>query len=302
VLTLISRSRLQDFDIEEATAAAADAAKEAAKNLKNMGRKLSTQLQGLDEEKLKKQGKKLLGGMKSLWGKVKETTESVMENASSIQAPGFGGSVQQIGKYRVRIEKELAEGGFSTVYLGRDETPESPTQGSPVAIKKMICQTKEAKQDAMTEVKLLRAMRHPNIISVMASEVLDVEGGQRGTKHFFLLFEYIEKTAYDVMAENITRSPNYDYSDVSTYASPFSEVQALECALGCCEALAYMHEKLRVCHRDFKPHNVLLKNDRGGCMGGPTAVVMDVGSASPLIVEVKTRSDALNLEEEAASK
>jgi len=104
------------------------------------------------------------------------------------------------------------------------------------------------------------------------------------------------------MAANITKSPHYEYSNVNSYASPFTEVQALECMLGCCEALAYMHNKLRVCHRDFKPHNVLLKDNGGGFMGGPMPVVMDVGSVGPLIVEVKTRGEALNLEEDAVSK
>jgi serine/threonine kinase 16 len=283
---------VESFEFDATVAAASDAVKEGVTAVKDMGRKLSTQLGGLDEEKLKKQGKKLLGGIKSLWGKAKESTEAALREAGAA-ASSMASSSMQIGRYRVKIERELAEGGFSVVYLARDEAT-----NQPLAVKKMVAQTKDARQDATTEVKLLRAMDHPNIISVMDTEVLDVDG----QKHFYLLFEYIQQTAYDVMAANIAKSPNYDFSDVNTYASPFTESQALECVLGCCEALAYMHEKMRICHRDFKPHNVLLKTNGGGFMGGPTAVVMDVGSASPLIVAVKTRSDALKLEEEAASK
>ena len=83
------------FDFEATTAAASDAVKDGAKTLKQMGRKLSTQLQGLDEEKIKKQGAKLMGGMKSLFNKVKEATETVIQEVNSSGSMQVRGSVQR---------------------------------------------------------------------------------------------------------------------------------------------------------------------------------------------------------------
>ena len=263
--------------------------------------------------------KKLGSGMKGLWNNLKSTTESFVQNASSqVQAS------LTVGRYDIRIQTLVAEGGFSMVYLCKDEvrigtnnrhnhvacltssksfshssqTPNSPTFSQPLALKKMICQTRESRSDANTEIKLLRACSHPNIITLLDSSSVDVEGAQRGTKEFYLLFPFIEKSAYDIIATNITKSRGYKYEDVNTYAPPYSEIDALEVLLGCCSALSYFHTELLVSHRDFKPHNVLLRFDGGGFMGGPTAVVMDVGSAARANVEVKNRTEAINLEEE----
>ena len=158
----------------------------------------------------------------------------------------------------------------------------------------MVCSSREARQDAHTEVKLLKAMKHKNIIALLDSRI---EGSE-----FMLLFEFVEKSAYDVISKGIEKSPNYDFAETNTYGAPFSEVEALELILGCCEALHYMHTVMKVCHRDFKPHNVLLRYDGGGYMGGPTALVMDVGSVAPLNVEIKDGNDALNIEEESQKK
>ena len=82
----------------------------------------------------------------------------------------------------MRMGEMLAEGGFSMVYMARDEGNDSK-----YAVKKMICQTKEGLKDAQTEVKLLRAMDHPNIIPLMGHKVVDADRA----KHYFLLFEYV---------------------------------------------------------------------------------------------------------------
>ncbi|GMI34095.1 hypothetical protein TrCOL_g1349 [Triparma columacea] len=271
---------------------------EGAKQAKEMGRKLSTAMQSIDEEKIKRSTKKLVSGVKGLWKNFKESTETFLDKAGS-----FSTAPIPVGRHTVRIQTQLAEGGFSTVYLVSDETPHSPNPNGHLALKRMICQTRDSKKDASMEVKILRLMDHPNIIGLLDSDVADAgdEYG-RGSKVYHLLFEYIEKTCYDVMAKNITMSRQFDAMNVNSYNSPFAEVEALEILLGCANGLAYMHDKFKVCHRDFKPHNVLLRNDGRGFMGGPTAVVMDVGSIAPSLVEVKTKSDALNVEEEAASK
>ncbi|GMH86833.1 hypothetical protein TrST_g12241 [Triparma strigata] len=291
----------QTFIKQEQIEETVEAVKQGARKVQELGKKVTASISTIDEEKIKKatrDGMKKLGsGMKGLWNNLKSTTESFVQNASSqVQAS------LTVGRYDIRIQTLVAEGGFSMVYLCKDETPNSPTFSQPLALKKMICQTRESRSDANTEIKLLRACSHPNIITLLDSSSVDVEGAQRGTKEFYLLFPFIEKSAYDIIATNITKSRGYKYEDVNTYAPPYSEIDALEVLLGCCSALSYFHTELLVSHRDFKPHNVLLRFDGGGFMGGPTAVVMDVGSAARANVEVKNRTEAINLEEEAGTK
>ncbi len=75
---------------------------------------------------------------------------------------------------------------------------------------------------------------------------------------------------------------------------PFSEKQALQMVLGIAKGLLAIHN-IGWSHRDMKPHNVLLSDE-----GVP--YLTDFGSIATARVAVTNRSQALNLEEEAASK
>ena len=268
-----------------------ESVKEGAKHMKD---KFSSAVQSIDDEKIKKQTKKLVKGMKGLWKNFRASTANIVDDISG--HVGIQQSLTVCGSHTVRIQSEIAEGGFSVVYLAKDETQN-------FALKKMICQTKESRSDAMTEIKTLRMLQHPNIISLVDHDVTDGgEAGARGTKVYMLLFHFIESTCYSLMEKNIQNRQGFDPMNVGSYGSPFEELDALEIILGCSSALGYMHEEFNICHRDFKPHNVLLRYDGRGHLGGPTPVVMDLGSVAPAFIRVETRSDALNIEEEAEAK
>ena len=64
-----------------------------------------------------------------------------------------------------------------------------------------------------------------------------------GTRRYVLLFEYIEMSGYDAIAGGIKKSGNYDFSNVATYGSPFSECEALGVTLGMLEGLRYVQAK-----------------------------------------------------------
>ena len=75
---------------------------------------------------------------------------------------------------------------------------------------------------------------------------------------------------------------------------PFPEGELLRVAAGCVKGLGAMHAK-GLAHRDMKPHNVLLGGDG-------TPVLMDLGSAEPARRDVETKQQALDVEDQAATK
>jgi serine/threonine protein kinase len=74
----------------------------------------------------------------------------------------------------------------------------------------------------------------------------------------------------------------------------YQERDALRVFQGVCQGVNALHEK-GWAHRDIKPHNVLL-------MADGTPILMDLGSVTTARVQLNTRQDGLNLEDEAACK
>lgn len=71
-----------------------------------------------------------------------------------------------------KIEKLLGEGGFSFVYLVTDTS-----SGRVYALKKILA-SGEAVQAAMKEVEAYRRFRHPNIIKILDSAVVQEGDGK----------------------------------------------------------------------------------------------------------------------------
>ncbi|KAK8869785.1 hypothetical protein IAR55_000353 [Kwoniella newhampshirensis] len=80
---------------------------------------------------------------------------------------------QCICKPSYKIEKLLGEGGFSFVYLISDLS-----SGRLYALKKILVTSgQEGVKEAMREVEAYRRFRHPNIIRILDSAVVQDEGG-----------------------------------------------------------------------------------------------------------------------------
>lgn len=73
-----------------------------------------------------------------------------------------------------KIEKFLGEGGFSFVYLIRDTS-----SGRLCALKKILVTSgHEGFQEAMKEIEAYRRFRHPNIIIILDSAVVQEGEGK----------------------------------------------------------------------------------------------------------------------------
>ncbi len=147
-----------------------------------------------------------------------------------------------LGPYR--LQDRLGEGGMGVVHLARD------AQGRPVAIKVLhtaATESDNARRRLAREVETMRRVRSPFVAEVLDADV---------TGEFpYIVTRYVPGTTLDEMVR--TRGP-------------LSGPGLRRLAHGTAEALAAIHAA-GVVHRDLKPGNVMLSEDR--------PVVIDFGIA-----------------------
>ncbi|KAF9511833.1 hypothetical protein BS47DRAFT_1467771, partial [Hydnum rufescens UP504] len=123
-----------------------------------------------------------------------------------------------------QIIKILGEGGFSFVYLAQDAD-----SGRQFALKKIRCPTgREGVKEAMREVEAYRRFRHPNIIRILDSAVVQDRDGEGQIVYLFLPF-YRRGNLQDVMNSN------------SVNGTHFPEREILRLFRGTCLAVRAMH-------------------------------------------------------------
>ncbi|KAF8703626.1 hypothetical protein AX14_014187 [Amanita brunnescens Koide BX004] len=124
-----------------------------------------------------------------------------------------------------QIVKVLGEGGFSFVYLAQDEV-----SGRQFALKTIRCPTGSGDvKQAMREVEAYRRFKHPNIIRILDSAVVQDPDGDGKIVYLFLPL-YKRGNLQDAINSNIV---NHSF---------FSEKEILRLFKGTCEAVRAMHD------------------------------------------------------------
>jgi eukaryotic-like serine/threonine-protein kinase len=148
---------------------------------------------------------------------------------------GLRGQVLMIGQRlgTFLIEEELGSGSMGTVYRGVRDSGKRR-----IAAIKVIGDAQIAKREAfkrfVREIRILRKLRHPNIVRYMAH-------GKSG-KTFYYAMEFVPGPTLEKRLAN---------------SGPLFWVDVVRYAIQICDALHYSHEN-SVVHRDLKPSNLML--------------------------------------------
>lgn len=181
--------------------------------------------------------------------RVKDDPMRLLRSMAEEVSPGKGRkSVPDISGYE--IGKKLGQGGMGVVYLAR-----SIADNNVVALKMMLPKVAvdERSRDVfLRETAILQDLRHPNIVSLLGN-------GVRGTT-FYVVMEYCNGGDLLGLMKQQGGALNLDTAEILM----LQILDGLTCA----------HDKNFV-HRDLKPQNILLHNERGSY----TAKIADFGLA-----------------------
>jgi predicted Ser/Thr protein kinase len=171
---------------------------------------------------------------------------------------------------RYKIEKLLAMGGFGAVYLAVD----TKASNRPVAIKDMICGDPQEFAIRLNffrrEAEILRSLE---VIPIVPRVYDLIEQGQ--TAH--LILEFIRgRDLLKLMEENNNR--------------PFPLDMVVEWSKSICDVLTHMHTQTPpLVHRDLKPDNVMLLEDKRSIKMIDFGTARDLGRTQKEKMAAKTR-------------
>ncbi|CAL5074567.1 unnamed protein product [Urochloa decumbens] len=207
-----------------------------------------------------------------------------------------GGGDVWINERRFRVLRQIGEGGFAFVYLVREQQPASDaaparrhsahvSEDGTYAMKKVLIQSKEQLDLVREEIRVSSLFNHPNLLPLLDHAIIAVKGDW--SHEAYLLFPvHLDGTLFDNANVMLSRKEFYSTADV------------LQIFRQMCEGLKHMHSfDPPYAHNDVKPGNVLITRRKGQA---PVATLMDFGSARPARKQIRSRSEALQLQEWAA--
>ncbi|KAI4340170.1 hypothetical protein MLD38_025033 [Melastoma candidum] len=208
-----------------------------------------------------------------------------------------------INENKFRILRQLGEGGFAYVYLvkelGSDSSSSDDSRGGGLAkkvkdkshlsgtyaMKKVLIQNAEQLELVREEIRVSSLFSHPNLLPLLDHAIISVKATQEGNwKHeAYLLFPvHLDGTLFDHTNTMKAKKEFYSTSDV------------LQIFRQICTGLKHMHDLYPpYAHNDVKPGNILITNRKGH---HPLAVLMDFGSARPSRRQIRSRTEALQLQ------
>jgi serine/threonine protein kinase len=159
------------------------------------------------------------------------------------------------------VERVLGKGGFSAVYLVKQQSEQQKT----LALKEVIGPTKQQRVQLAFEAELLRRLEHralPHVYQIFEDVNLN---------RVYMLMDYVQGKDLEVLRRE---QPD----------ARFSVAFSLTLMAPIFDAISYLHSQdIPIVHRDIKPSNIIVPNGTTG------AVLVDFGLAKEF-VENKTTS------------
>ncbi|CAN1311788.1 Serine/threonine-protein kinase 16 [Linum perenne] len=200
-----------------------------------------------------------------------------------------------INENRYRVLRQLGEGGFAFVYLVKEVFPDNSSSGAGLAakvkdkshlsddgtyaMKKVLIQNNEQLELVREEIRVSSLFNHPNLLPLLDHAIISV-------KVIDIILVHLDGTLLDNSTAMMAKKEFFSTSDV------------LQIFRQLCAGLKHMHSlEPPYAHNDVKPGNVLVTHRKGQ---SPLAILMDFGSARPARKQIRSRTEALQLQEWAA--
>jgi len=215
-----------------------------------------------------------------------------------------GGADVWINENRFRIVKQIGEGGFAYVFLVKEIVSEGSGGGLATqkmrnsyhiseeglyALKKVFIQTEDQFELVKKEIDVSSLFNHPNLLPLLDHAIISTRDAQGGSENYeaYLLFPvHLDGTLLD---NSMIMQSKKDFFPPTIVLQIFRQI---------CAGLKHMHSfDPPYAHNDVKPGNVLITHRKGQ---PPLVILMDFGSTTPARKEIRSRSEALQLQEWAA--
>ncbi|XP_071693293.1 uncharacterized protein [Rutidosis leptorrhynchoides] len=214
-----------------------------------------------------------------------------------------GGADVWINDNRFKVVRQLGEGGFAYVFLVKEvisdvsgggvstkfKDPSHISEDGTYAMKKVLIQNNDQLELVKEEIRVSSLFCHRNLLPLLDHAIIPVKGTpeQTWTHEAYLLFPvHLDGTLLDNAKTMKSKKEFFSTSDV------------LQIFRQLCAGLEHLHTlEPPYAHNDVKPGNVLLTHRKGQ---PPLAILMDFGSARPARRQIRSRSEALQLQEWAS--
>ncbi|KAG8861075.1 serine/threonine protein kinase, CMGC, CDC2/CDK sub [Serendipita sp. 411] len=182
------------------------------------------------------------------------------EDESTAYSREFKGS-GRINEYI--LMQKLGEGTFGEVHQARPRDPAKSGTGD-LALKRIIMHSEKEGMPitALREIKILKALNHPNIVKVL--DIVVMPRTPKDTGSVYVVFPYMD---HDLSGLLENKSVQLSQSHIKLYMK-----QLLE-------GVEYMHDN-HIIHRDIKAANILVSNEG-------VLQIADFGLARPYIKNTK---------------